>query len=86
LIEEKKRLTCKPKTARLGLGLAALGRPGYVTLNYASDLGGQYEPPIMELRAHNVLDQSSTPEFAISIQRTRMPLQKHGSTRHYQLA
>ena len=43
-------------TARLGLGLAALGRPGYVTLNHASDLGGRYDPPTMELRAHAVLD------------------------------
>jgi aryl-alcohol dehydrogenase-like predicted oxidoreductase len=43
-------------TARLGLGLAALGRPGYVTLNHASDLGGSYDPSIMELHAHHVLD------------------------------
>ncbi|MDP9203607.1 MAG: aldo/keto reductase, partial [Gemmatimonadota bacterium] len=42
--------------AQLGLGLAALGRPGYVTLNHASDLGGQYDPTTMELRAHVVLD------------------------------
>src|ERR1700675_5027557 len=43
-------------TARLGLGLAALGRPGYVTLNHSSDLGGHYDPSIMESHAHNVLD------------------------------
>jgi len=43
-------------TARLGLGLAALGRPGYVTLNHASDLGGRYDPSTMELHAHTVLD------------------------------
>jgi aryl-alcohol dehydrogenase-like predicted oxidoreductase len=43
-------------TARLGLGLAALGRPGYVTLNHASDLGGRYDPSSMELHAHQVLD------------------------------
>jgi aryl-alcohol dehydrogenase-like predicted oxidoreductase len=42
-------------TARLGIGLAALGRPGYVTLNHAGDLGGRYDPSIMELRAHDVL-------------------------------
>jgi aryl-alcohol dehydrogenase-like predicted oxidoreductase len=40
----------------LGLGLAALGRPGYVTLNHASDLGGSYAPSAMELHAHDVLD------------------------------
>ncbi|HEV7595496.1 MAG TPA: aldo/keto reductase [Gemmatimonadaceae bacterium] len=43
-------------TAQLGLGLAALGRPGYVTLNHARDLGGHYEPQVMEAHAHAVLD------------------------------
>jgi aryl-alcohol dehydrogenase-like predicted oxidoreductase len=43
-------------SAQLGLGLAALGRPGYVTLNHASDLGGRYDPAIMESHAHAVLD------------------------------
>ncbi len=43
-------------TARLGLGLAALGRPGYVTLNHAKDLGGSYDPAVMESHAHAVLD------------------------------
>ncbi|HEY1953687.1 MAG TPA: aldo/keto reductase [Gemmatimonadaceae bacterium] len=42
--------------AQLGLGLAALGRPGYVTLDHARDLGGRYKPVAMELRAHRVLD------------------------------
>src|SRR6202162_5717528 len=43
-------------TARLGLGLPALGRPGYVTLNHATDLGGSYDPSLMESHAHAVLD------------------------------
>jgi aryl-alcohol dehydrogenase-like predicted oxidoreductase len=42
-------------TARLGIGLAALGRPGYVTLNHAGDLDGRYDPAVMELGAHDVL-------------------------------
>jgi aryl-alcohol dehydrogenase-like predicted oxidoreductase len=42
--------------ADLGLGLAALGRPGYVTLNHARDLGGSYDPLAMESHAHAVLD------------------------------
>ena len=42
--------------ARLGLGLAALGRPGYVTLNHANDLGGHYGVSNMESHAHDVLD------------------------------
>src|SRR6267378_425273 len=43
-------------TARLGLVLSALGRPGYVTLTHASDLGGHYDPSVMESHAHAVLD------------------------------
>jgi aryl-alcohol dehydrogenase-like predicted oxidoreductase len=50
------RLAFSAMTARLGLGLAALGRPGYVTLNHASDLGGSYDLSSMELHAHHVLD------------------------------
>jgi aryl-alcohol dehydrogenase-like predicted oxidoreductase len=42
--------------APLGLGLAALGRPGYVTLNHATDLGRSYDPASMEEHAHAVLD------------------------------
>src|SRR5258705_11956489 len=49
-------LAFNPMTARLGLGLAALGRPGYVTLHHASDLGGSYEPAEMEAHAHAGLD------------------------------
>jgi aryl-alcohol dehydrogenase-like predicted oxidoreductase len=41
---------------QLGLGLAALGRPGYMTLGHAADLGGEYEPATMESHAHAVLD------------------------------
>lgn len=42
--------------ARLGLGLAALGRPGYVTLNHALDLSGGYNQSTMESHAHDVLN------------------------------
>jgi len=41
---------------RIGLGLAALGRPGYMTLHHGRDLEGHYEPAVMEARAHAVLD------------------------------
>jgi aryl-alcohol dehydrogenase-like predicted oxidoreductase len=41
---------------RMGLGLAALGRPGYITLGHAEDLHGQYSVLAMEARAHRVLD------------------------------
>ena len=43
-------------TARLGLGLAALGRPGYINLGHGSDLEGEYDRGSMEGRAHGVLD------------------------------
>lgn len=44
------------KVSALGLGLAALGRPGYITLGHAVDLGGNYETAVMEQHAHHVLD------------------------------
>ncbi len=40
----------------LGLGLAALGRPGYINLGHAEDLNGNYAPALMEIRAHQMLD------------------------------
>lgn len=42
--------------SRLGLGLAALGRPGYINLGHAADLAGRYSVLEMEARAHRVLD------------------------------
>ncbi len=41
---------------RLGLGLAALGRPGYINLGHAADLAHNYEVAAMESHAHAVLD------------------------------
>jgi len=40
----------------VGLGLAALGRPGYITLDHARDLTRNYEPSAMEHHTHEVLD------------------------------
>ena len=42
--------------AKLGLGLAALGRPGYITLGHAADLAADYDATAMERRCHAVLD------------------------------
>ncbi len=42
--------------SRLGLGLAALGRPGYINLGHAADLGHDYDLAAMRERAHAVLD------------------------------
>jgi aryl-alcohol dehydrogenase-like predicted oxidoreductase len=44
------------RSLSLGLGLAALGRPGYVNLGHADDLGRQYDEQLMERRCHDVLD------------------------------
>lgn len=40
----------------IGLGLAALGRPGYINLGHGEDLRGQTEVDAMERNAHEVLD------------------------------
>lgn len=40
----------------LGLGLAALGRPGYVNLEHANDLAGATSPAALAARTHAVLD------------------------------
>jgi aryl-alcohol dehydrogenase-like predicted oxidoreductase len=41
---------------RIGLGLAALGRPGYINIGHADDVGGDRSVEGMELAAHNVFD------------------------------
>jgi aryl-alcohol dehydrogenase-like predicted oxidoreductase len=40
----------------IGLGLAALGRPGYINLGHAADLDRDYTVKGMEANAHTVLD------------------------------
>lgn len=45
-----------PANLRLGLGLAALGRPGYINLGHADDLGGDYAISSMAQQTHAVLD------------------------------
>jgi aryl-alcohol dehydrogenase-like predicted oxidoreductase len=40
----------------LGLGLAALGRPGYITLGHAADLQGDYSVAAMQAHTHIMLD------------------------------
>ncbi len=41
---------------RIGLGLAALGRPGYITLGHGADLPAGHDVAAMEAHAHGVLD------------------------------
>ena len=40
----------------MGLGLAALGRPGYINIGHADDLGHDYDVGAMQARAGAVLD------------------------------
>ena len=42
--------------SRLGLGMAALGRPGYINLGHGEDLGAATDVPSMEVNARRVLD------------------------------
>jgi aryl-alcohol dehydrogenase-like predicted oxidoreductase len=42
--------------SRIGLGLAALGRPGYINLGHAADLAGEIDVEAMRVHAHAVMD------------------------------
>ena len=42
--------------SRMGLGLAALGRPGYINLGHGDDLCGERDVTSLEARSHQVLD------------------------------
>src|SRR5215211_140635 len=43
-------------TATMGLGLAALGRPGYLNVGHGGDFGEDRSVPALERRTHEVLD------------------------------
>lgn len=42
--------------SRIGIGMAALGRPGYITLGHANDLAGNREVESLRWQASNTLD------------------------------
>jgi aryl-alcohol dehydrogenase-like predicted oxidoreductase len=46
------------KAGRIGLGLAALGRPAYINLGHAWDLAGQTSVEGLEQLTHSVLDSA----------------------------
>jgi aryl-alcohol dehydrogenase-like predicted oxidoreductase len=46
----------RQRVTPLGLGLAALGRPGYITLGHAADLQGDYSVDAMQAHTHAMLD------------------------------
>lgn len=41
---------------RLGLGTAAIGRPGYINIGHGDDLDGRRDPAALQRHAHAVLD------------------------------
>ncbi|MBI9082313.1 MAG: aldo/keto reductase [Desulfobacterales bacterium] len=44
------------RVSAMGVGMAALGRPGYINIGHGDDLERNYHVADMERRAHNVLD------------------------------
>jgi aryl-alcohol dehydrogenase-like predicted oxidoreductase len=44
------------EVSRVGLGLAALGRPAYINVGHAGDLGSDTTVELLQARAHEVLD------------------------------
>jgi aryl-alcohol dehydrogenase-like predicted oxidoreductase len=42
----------------IGLGLAAIGRPGYITLGHAGDLAGHTDPDDLEGISHGIMDSA----------------------------
>jgi aryl-alcohol dehydrogenase-like predicted oxidoreductase len=44
------------RVSRIGLGLAALGRPGYINLGHQTDIAEAYDVSSMEAMAHTILD------------------------------
>lgn len=55
-MEQYKLGDCGLPITRIGLGLAALGRPGYINLGHSLDLAGNYAIDAMQARTHGVLD------------------------------
>lgn len=45
-----------PEVSRLGLGLAAIGRPAYIGVGHAEDFPAGRDPEAMERQAHAILD------------------------------
>jgi len=43
---------------QIGLGLAALGRPAYINIGHADDLGPEHSPDDLRERSHAVLDRA----------------------------
>src|SRR4051794_10429848 len=54
--DARARRILRALVARIGLGLAALGRPGYLNLGHGADLGADRSAGALRRRTHAVLD------------------------------
>ena len=54
---------------QLGLGLAALGRPEYLTVGHSDAVDGRFDPAALEQLCHAVLDAAWDREFDTSTSR-----------------
>lgn len=50
--------TTSVRVTPLGLGLAALGRPGYINLGHANDLNHEYSVEAMQNHTYSILDEA----------------------------
>lgn len=55
-MEERLLARGRLRVTRFGLGLAALGRPGYLNVGHGDDVAGATDVRAMERRAHELLD------------------------------
>jgi aryl-alcohol dehydrogenase-like predicted oxidoreductase len=55
-IEQRTLGTSGLRVSRLGLGLAALGRPAYINVGHGDDLAGRRDVAALERHSHTVLD------------------------------
>ena len=58
MMDYRKITSARLKVSRIGLGLAALGRPGYINLGHGEDLKGKYSTAALEEHTHKVLDEA----------------------------
>ncbi len=57
-VDQREFSVADDPSALLGLGLAALGRPGYLTLGHGADLAGRSDPASLEAHTHRMLDEA----------------------------
>ncbi|AHM60393.1 aldo/keto reductase [Flammeovirgaceae bacterium 311] len=58
MMHNRKITSSELRVSRIGLGLAALGRPGYINLGHVEDLQGKYNTAALEEHTRQVLDEA----------------------------